>query len=1063
MSLPRFSVTHPITTTMIFLALVGFGFISLSNLGMELYPDISLPSIVAYTISPGVNPHDVEDRISRPIEDAVSSVSGIDGIESTSYESVSMVTIKFTNGTDMDKAITDIREAINTTESNFPDGTEKSQLYIYTASMLPSLRVNIYTETEGINLKTLLEDKLVPELQRIRGVASADLFGGKNDAIMIYLDLDQMNSLNISLSSILQAFQGENTSLPGGVIRTKDQNISLRTSGSFESLEDIGNVAVGSRGDVPIYLKNVATIDMAPEPQEEFVYVGSKEAVRLNIMKQPGYNTVNVNKAVLDALERLKPELPPSIKMEIVEDQAIQVQAAVGGVADSAWQGGLLAILILLFFLRNIRSTLVIATSIPLSVIATFTLMNLMSITLNITSMLGITLAIGMFVDNAIVVLESIYRKMLLGYDKKEAAILGAEEVSSAVTASTLTTLAVFVPMLMVTGLAGVLFRDLSLTISFALAISLLSALTFIPVLSSKLLKVKALPGFSKGVRQEAPALLNDENENFPETSIEDISLADVEVQTPYKPINAIASRIQKILVYMDKTYERIITWSLNHVVPILIGTVLLLVLSVSMIFLMGMEFLPETDDGLFSVTFETKLGATYEFTNEKAIQIEKIIKEEAKDTIITISSRIGDGGSNYGETNVRLLDKEDRNFTIWDIADRVDRRITAEVLDINYSVDIEGMAALATMASGTSSPISIEIKGNNIDQLFEQAQKVRSEMLKVPGLRNIQISYKTGKPELFLKIKRQEAVSLGLSPLEIASTIRTAYAGYTVSNYTADGDDYDIRLILNDTDRNRTDRIRSLFFINPRGEKIALESVVDISEENGPVSITRKDRARVIFVRASLTKEYALNQVSGKIDDLLAKISSPPGVEMVQSGSGNDMNESFASLGLALIAAIALVYMVMAAQFEDLLNPLIIMFSIPFALIGLILALLVTNTTFNILSFTGAILLAGIVVNNAIVLLDYIGILRKRGMSLRDAIIHGGKTRLKPIFMSVSTTILGLLPMALGLGAGAELRSPMARAVIGGLLSSTLITLVLIPCIYWLIENHRKPKIQDL
>jgi HAE1 family hydrophobic/amphiphilic exporter-1 len=1042
MSLPKFSVKHPVTATMLSVGLFLLGIVSLSRIGQELFPNINLPTLIIITVNPGTGPFEIESGISKPIETAVAGINGVERIQSSSMESVSQLTLSFVQDSDMNKAITDVREAINTVEDDFPDGTERAQVFKFSPSNLPSLRLNFYTESQGINIRKLVIDEIIPEIERVPGVAQANVFGGTEQAVLVRLDLESIIKLNISLTRIMQVFQGENISLPGGILRLENQNIVLRTIGEFNNLEDIENVLIDYRDDVPIFLSDIASIVLEDKNQEEFVYTRGTEGIILNIQKQSDFNTVAVNDGVLERLEQLRPNLPPSLKIEVQENQADQVRTAIGGVTNAAWQGGILAIFVLLFFLRNFRSTLIISLVIPLSVIATFSLIDFGGMTLNLTSLMGITLAIGMFVDNAIVVLESIYRKQLQGMNPKEAAVEGAEEVARAITASTLTTVAVFLPMLFVDGLTGLLFKDLSLTISFSLGISLFTALTLIPVLSANF----SNPG---KMQISADALGH-----------EDISLADVEVKTRIPLFNKMGKGIQNTLRFMDDAYEAAVKWALKHAGKVLLAAFLLLVFSLGSIFLLGMEFLPEADEGVFSVFMKTKVDSTYEASSEKIFRIEEIILQEAGDSVVTMRSIVGDGGSQFAMVNVRLNDKDLRNQSIWEITQKVDKRIEAEILDVEHQVSIEGMAALAAQASGSSSPLEIKLTGDDINSMYEYATLLKSEVETVIGARNIRISFEQGKPEQQLKIKRKEALSLGLSPFEIAATIRAAYNGHTLTQFSTEDSDLDVLMILNEGDRNNLDKMKNLVFINQAGTAIPLENVVQIVNDTGPTQINRDRRARVVSVLGNTTGERAYNRVvediSGKIE--LLRDQQPLGVDLELAGSATEMDSSFTSMLFALTLAVILVYMVMASQFESFLNPFIVMFSIPFAIIGLVAALLFTNTTFNVLSFTGAILLAGIVVNNAIVLIDYIRLLEDRGYNLKDAIIRGGKTRLKPILMTSLTTILGLLPMALGIGGGAELRAPMARAVVGGLFTSTLITLILIPTILWVVETKLKP-----
>ncbi|MBU8914182.1 MAG: efflux RND transporter permease subunit [Spirochaetales bacterium] len=1043
MSIPRASVKHPVTASMVFVALFVLGVISLVRIGMELFPDIDLPTAYILTTNPGVGPYEIESGITERIEEAVAGLTGVQSINSTSQESASILTVSFASGTDMDLMVPEIREQLSSVEDQFPEGTERSRIFKFSSSQLPSLQINAYTRTHGIDVRALMDETVIPRLLRIPGVAQVQIFGGRELAVMAELNLDSLGKLNLPITQVIQAFSGENVSLPGGTIDLENRYLVLRTVGEFESVDDVGEVLVGVAGDVPIYLRDVADVVLKYREQEEFVRAGGYDGVLLQVQKQTGYNTVEVNEGVLGELEAIVSELPPSVQFDVVSDQAESIRNSIGGVTAAAWQGGLLAILVLLFFLRNARSTLIISTVIPVSVIATFSLIDFGGMTLNITSLLGITLAVGMFVDNAIVVLESIYRKALAGMPVEQAAVEGAEEVSRAITASTLTTMAVFVPMLFVEGMAGELFQDLSLTITFSLAISLASALSLIPVLTSRFLKVTPA--------KEVEGVAHHE-----------VSLADVVVSTRFRLLNWLSRRIQMFLLRMDEVYGKVIAWALDHVWTIIGVGAAILVLSLGSVALLGMEFLPEADEGEFEISLETRMGSTYDYTTGKVIQVEEMLAELVGSDIRTMVSSVGDGGANRADIRVVLIAKDRRDRSIWQIVNEMDEQIAREVLDVQFEISILGMSSMAAMAGGGSSPIVINLAADDLDALDTYANSVVDAVASVDGTRNVRSSFATGKPELQFRVKRREAVSLGVSPMEIAATIRTAYSGTTVSLFSTNEGEFDVILVLRDEDRNDLSRISSLFFVTRGGASIPLENVVDVVEGRGPVSITRTDRTRTIQVLAALTGERALSRV---MDDVEAAIDrdapTPPGVDLAYSGSKSEMDDSFSSLLFALILAASLVYMVMASQFESFSYPLIVMFSIPFAVIGLVAALLFTGTTFNILSFVGMILLVGIVVNNAIVLIDYIMLLVSRGVPLKEAIIKGATTRLKPILMTSLTTILGLMPMALGAGEGSELRSPVGLAVVGGLTTSTLITLILIPTILWLVETKIKPALR--
>jgi len=1049
MKITKASVNHPITTIMVFLALFILGSISLTRLGLELFPDVTLPTVVAVTVHPGVGPYEIESSVTRIVEDSVSSLNGLKEITSSSSEGVSMVILHFSWNTDLDTIIMDVREKLNSIENDLPEGAERTNIYKYNPEHLPTLIFNVSTKTRGIDTRMLTEELIIPELEKLEGVAKAGIYGGREKAVVCRLDLDTLSKLEIPIMQVLQVFQGENINLPAGSMTVNNKYMVLRTVGEFSSVEDIGLVLVGYKGLSPIFLKDVAEISLDYLPQEEFVRAGGETGVMVNIRKQPGYNTVKTNRAVLAKLDALKKDLPPSVNIQIQSDQSETVVRSIGGVANAAWQGGLLAILVLLFFLRNLRSTFIISIVIPVSLIATFSLMDFGGLTMNIVSLMGITLGVGMFVDNSIVVLESIFRHQLGGSPPEVAAVEGTAEVGKAITASTLTTVAVFIPMIFVQGMAGLIFDDLAGTISFALMISLAAALTLVPSLCAKFMKIE--PGTRLSEHKTAAALT-------------DLSLADLEIQTGNHLVDRLGKKVQKWLYALDNGYEKIIRWALRHVRAVIISALVLLALSISSILLLGMEFLPEADEGGFAVSLQTKIGSTYSYTEEKVIEIENILRRELGDNILSLSSNIGEGGEITGGDDVgshlaviyvKLVDKDHRKLSIWQILTNLDEIIRKEVLDIKYRLRVEGIATMAASASGEGNPVVIELSGGVLESLYAYALKTQGVLEETKGLRNIKVSHRTGKPEIQFIVKRREALSLGFTPREIAATLRTAYKGTEVTKFTADDEDYSVILVLEEEDRNTMDKIGSIFFINSAGNRIPLENLVDIKEGKGPLSIKRKKRTRMISVSASLTGDLPLSVVMENVQDGMKRLGPPgEGIELEYTGSGKEMNESFRTLFMALIFAVVLVYMVMASQFESLLHPFIVMFSVPFAAIGLVGALLLTGTTFSLMAFVGGILLVGIVVNNAIVLIDYINLLRKQGMPLKNAIIRGGKTRLKPILMTTLTTIFAMLPMSLGIGTGAELRAPMGRAVVGGLATSTLVTLVLIPTLYWIFEK---------
>ena len=1033
---------------MFFAALFLLGVVSLNRLELELFPDISMPTVAIFTAYPGVGPYEVESGITKPLEEVLSSLNGVEQISSTSSEGVSLVILNFDWSKDLDNIVSEVREEISKIENQLPEGTERSAIFKFNPQHLPTLVINVYAKSTGFDIRRLAEREIVPFLEKTEGVAQAEVYGGSETAVVCKLNLDEIGKRNIPITRILQVFQGENIDLPGGSLTIDDSHVILRTIGEFASVEDVGHVLIGYANDVPVFLKDVAEVSFGGLEQEEYVRAGGEEGVLISVQRQPGFNTVLVNETILERLDEFKGRLPSSIRIEIRTDQSISVKESIGGVATAAWQGGLLAVLVLLLFLRNIRSTLIAAVVIPFSVVVTFSLMDFGGLSMNMVSLMGITLGVGMFVDNSIVVLESVYRKQLTGLSREDAAREGTAEVAKPIIASTLTTVAVFIPMLFVEGLAGLIFDDLALTISFALVVSLSVALTLVPLLCAKVLKID--PSMIETLRRT--------------TNGHDLSLADVSVHTGNRYVDKPAMAVQRFLQILDNTYERIVSWAIHHSLVVIISALLLFGLSIGSILLLGMEFLPETDEGEFSIYMETRSGQSYEATTRKVIEVENLVSDVCGGDLDILSSQVGRSGSlidagnvgsNLAMVHVRLVHKSHRDVSIWEYMRKIDGRLAVEVLDLRYSLNVEGIASLASSASGETDPIVVELTGDDLDALYEYAKRIESAINTVEGARGARVSHKTGRPELQFRIKRREALGLGLSPYEIAATIRAAYKGMSVTRYAEDENSYDVVVILREEDRS-AERLSSLYFVNPAGTRIPLENLVEITEGTGPMSVSRKARTRIISVSAGLTGERALNRVMTDVHEAVDSLGPRPlGINIAYTGTSEEMAESYSSLLIALLAAVALVYMVMASQFESLLHPFIVMFSVPFAIIGLVAALLITNTTFNLLAFVGGILLVGIVVNNAIVLIDYINLLRQRGLGLREAIVKGGKTRLKPILMTSLTTIFGLLPMSLGFGLGSEMRAPMGRAVVGGLTTSTVVTLVLIPVLYWVVESR--------
>ena len=785
MKVANSAIRHPITTLMVFIALFMVGMFSLSRLELELFPDISMPTVAIFTRYRGVGPYEVESGVSKPIEEALSSLNGVEKISSTSSEGVSVVMLNFSWSKNLDNIVSEVREQLTQIEDYLPEGVERPGIFKFNPQLLPTMVLNVYARASGIDIRRLAEEEISPFLEKVEGVAQAEVYGGAKTAVICRLNLDDVGKLQIPITQIMQAFQGENIDLPGGSLTIEDRYVIIRTIGEFSSIEDIGLVLIGYKDRVPVFLKDISEISLDRLEQEQFVRAGGAEGILISIQRQPGYNTVQVNEQVLANLEKLKGRLPESIRIQVRSDQAVSVKQSIGGVATAAWQGGLLAIIVLLFFLRNIRSTLIVSVVIPVSVIATFSLMDFAGLSLNMISLMGITLGVGMFVDNSIVVLESSYRKQLAGLSSADAAREGAAEVGKPIIASTLTTVAVFLPMVFVEGMAGLIFDDLALTISFALIVSLAVALSLIPLLCAKLLKV------------DRSAFSNSGNGQGEKREEYEVSLADVQVHTGNRFADGISTAIQRGLQALDEAYEQVVRWALDHSIAVIASAVLLFLLSVGSILLLGMEFLPESDEGEFSVYLETRIGASFEATTRKVMQMEQMVIDTYGDDLDVLSSQIGRAGSmvdagnvgsNLATMTIKLVDKKFRDESIWALMKKIDLRFSNELLDVKYTMNIEGMASLVSSVSGGSDPLVIELSGDDLDELYDYSKRIETAMAAIDGTRNVRVSHNTGKPELQFRIKREDALSLGLSPFEIAATVRTAYKGATVTEKSERG-----------------------------------------------------------------------------------------------------------------------------------------------------------------------------------------------------------------------------------------------------------------------------------
>jgi HAE1 family hydrophobic/amphiphilic exporter-1 len=1021
MSLPKFAIRRPITIYMLTAVAVLLGAISFMRLPVDLMPDIEFPTLTVFTEYAGVAPEEIENLITRPVEQAVSSAPGIERVSSTSSEGQSRVRVNFEWGTNLDEAANEVRTRLDRLRNILPEDAATPSLFKFDVSQSPILWMAVSADRDLRELRQFVEDQILYRIERVPGVAAVDLRGGLLREIHVDLSLEKLKAYNLSVAQVVDVIRQENLNEPVGPVLEGEFELLLRTHGEFLGVEEIRNVVLTVRDGVPIYVKDVAAVEDSFEEIRQTGRVDGKPAIRLAVRKQSGANTVEVADAVREEIDRLHRDFPDLGVLPIF-DQSSFIQNSIDNLRNAAISGSILAVLVLFVFLRNFRSTLIIAATIPVAVISTFALMYFNDFTLNTMSFGGLALGIGMLVDNAIVVLENIFRHREAGKSRLDASLDGTMEVSSAVVASTLTTLAVFVPMVFLSGMSGIMFKEFSYVIAFSLVCALLVALTIIPVLCSKYLSLK------EPFAMRHPA------------------------------VERVVDASSRMLATLDEEYRRLIGWALGHRRTVALGVIGLLVGALLLTPLLGAELMPQTDEGEVSVRVELPSGTRMEVTDAVSAEIEEIIRRDVPEAE-HILAEVGGGGWRNSQTHtadirIKLVDRSDRRRSSQEIATMLRPKLSLRP-GMTVFARPSGGQFLARLGRSNSDRLSVDIRGHDIDVARDLALQVKHVMDNVPGVAEAQISRQEGTPEMRIRADRDKAATMGLNVSDLANTLRTTVGGRIASQFRERGKEYNILVRLQEEDRRQLESVAQVPVYTPLGDTVTIESLVRMERGEGPVSIERQDQERILSVTANV-EGRDLGSIMGDIEAGLRELSVPTDFAIIQGGEYEEQQKSFRALLLCFILAVILVYMVMAAQFESLRDPLVILFSIPLAGIGVVLMLFLTNTTFSIQAFIGTIMLAGIVVNNAIVLVDYINLLRRRDeLPLREAVAVAGQRRLRPILMTTLTTCLAMAPMALGLSEGGEVQAPMARVVIGGLLTSTLITLVLIPTLYATVEEY--------
>lgn len=1012
MNISKISVKRPVTVIMVTLIIVIMGAVSLSMLAVDLFPSIEFPVALVVTQFEGAGPKEIEKMVGKPIEDSLATLEGLETITTNAMNGTAITILEFDFGTDMDMKAIDIRESVDMVKGYLPEDASEPMVLKLDINAMPIMNLTLSGDKSISELEQIAEDIVSPKLERINGVASVSVTGGEEQEVQINVSEEVLSGYGLTAGQLAQVIRAENLNMPLGNMNKGPLELNIRQVGEFESVGEIQSLIVSLPRGGQARLEEIADVRLVSNEAAGMVHRDGERTINISVQKSSDANTVEVARELRKEIEAMQGQLSGA-DLDIFSDTATNVENSIDNVVQSALVGGILAVVILYLFLRHFKSTLVIGLSIPISVIATFILIYYNGITLNMMTLGGLTLGVGMLVDNSIVVLENIFRYRTEGVDAEEAAIHGADEVRNAIFASTLTTIVVFLPLTFVEGMVSILFRDFSLTVVMSLLASLFIALTLVPMLSSKLLatETKALQAGEKKAG---------------------------------------------IFKAVEKRYRKLLDFAIGHRKTVIAGTIVLFALSLGLVGVVGAEFFPSSDAGQISVSVKLPEGSALDKTQSYVERIETSILEVAGDDVESIMSSTGYGdrmstmtgstSSNSASIDIELASLEERELSDREIADAIRGELSG-ISGAEIQVSVSGGAM------GGGSMIDVRVKGDDIDTLRLISDDLAEEIKKVEGAREIETSMEEGLPEIQLKIDREKAAQYGLNSSAISSMVKSRIDGIVASRIKLNEEEINI-VIKSELDENRQfESLQDTALISPLGVSVPLSQVAEVVVEQGPSTIARVNQERYVSITGDVFGRE-LSAVNRDIVAVLETYDMPAGYNFEIGGQAEEMQESFTSLFLALALSVVLVYMIIASQFESLVQPFVIMFSVPLAMSGGLMGLAVTGTPLSVPAMIGMIMLAGIVVNNAIVLVDAINLRRERGESRVDAIMSAGPIRLRPILMTTLTTVLGLLPMALAIGEGSESMAPMARFVVGGLLVSTLLTLVFIPVLYTVADD---------
>lgn len=1017
MSIYGSAVKRPVMTTLCFVTVIILGLFSLSKLPIDLYPDIDTNSIMVITMYPGASAKDIEQNVTKPLENSLNSVEHLKHISSVSRENTSVITLEFEYGYDIDVLTNDVRDKLDMVKSILPDDSENPIIFKFSTDMIPICLLSVEAKESMSGLYKILDDAVANPLARVDGVGSVSISGAPKREIHVYVDPRRLDAYNLSVEQISSVISAENRNIPGGSFDVGSNTYALRVQGEFEDSSQLANVPVGSYDGKTVFLRDVARVEDSLEERTQHTYINGEAGAMIIIQKQSGANSVEISNKVMKMLPTLEKNLPSDIKIGVIVDTSDNIRNTIASLVETVLYALLFVMIVVFLFLGRWRATLIIVITIPVSLIASFIYLFATGNSLNIVSLSALSISIGMVVDDAIVVLENVTTHIERGSDPKQAAVHGTNEVAVSVIASTLTLIAVFFPLTLVTGMTGVLFRQLGWMVTIMMIISTVCALTLTPMLCSQWLRLRDKN--DKGLKW-------------------------------YRPI-------EKGLDKFDNGYARLLKRVVGHRTITILICLGIFVGSCFLMRFVGTEFFPTQDDGRLGVSLELPIGSRVEQAEESMARLDSTWR--AKYPEITVMSytvgpassdntfaSLQNNGPHIISMNIRLKDPADRERRITEIADMMRKDLSTEFPEFKKAqVNVGGRRG---GGMGGQSTIDFEIYGYDFDNTDRVARDLSEILRGINGTADVMISRSDYQPEYQVDFDREKLAMHGISLQTAAYYLRNRINGSTASQFREDGEEYDIKVMYSPESRTQISDIENIMIYTPQGKGVRIKEVGKVVERFTPPTIERKDRERLITVSA-VVDGVPMSQVIADAEAQMNSIDMPPGVTIQIAGSFEDQQDSFSDLMVLGLLIIILVYIVMAAQFESLTYPGIIMTSLLFAFSGVFLILWITGHTLNIMSMIGAIMLIGIVVKNGIVLIDYISLNRERGMGIRTAVIDGGRSRLRPVVMTTLTTILGMVPMACGTGQGSEMWRPMGVAVIGGLTFSTILTLLFVPTLY--------------